>query len=206
MLLTNDLWKKIAAALIVYLVSKNQRIWRAVWAAIAAHAWLSGYTRGRATERPKLQDVIQLRHPEAKRYFETRGPEFVKTMTDTDLVRLKDQIVEGWRPEKSHPRPGAYLAQTSAHYLPNEGPPQTLLQGCVVAGHGKKTKGWRIRDGAPVRRQRHGRRGSTSRRGVFCGTRQLTCIPFRCQDEYLIFKKDNNIRFNNHMRHCGKTA
>jgi hypothetical protein len=155
MLLTNDLWKKIAAALIVYLVSKNQRIWRAVWAAIAARAWLDGYTRtrGRATERPKLQDVIQLRHPEAKRYFETRGPEFVKTMTDTDLVRLKDQIVEGWDVSEEE-----FILRVRESYLCSDSRLMAIYRNeahladvaammRVAAGLGKKMKRWRIRDG-----------------------------------------------------------
>jgi hypothetical protein len=151
--LTDDLWKKIAAALIVYLVIKNQRIWHVVWAAIAAHAWLTGYARGRAIERPKLQDVIQLRNPEAKRYFETRGPEFVKTMTDTDLVRLNDLVVEGWGVSEEefigHVRE-SYLCSDSrlmAIYRNEAHLAEVAAIMLVAAGLGKKTKRWRIRDG-----------------------------------------------------------
>jgi hypothetical protein len=190
--LTNDLWKKIAAALIVYLVSKNQRIWRAVWAAIAARAWLSGYTRGRATERPKLQDVIHLRHPEAKRYFEIRGPEFVKTMTDTDLVRLKDQIAEGWGVSEEE-----FILRVRESYLCSDSRLMAIYRNeahladvaavmRVAAGLGKKMKCWRIRDGGACQACKD-MDGEVARldEEYSCGTMTAHLHPScRCHDEY----------------------
>ncbi len=190
--LTDDLWKKIAAALVVYLASKNQRIWRVVWAAIAARAWLSGYTRGRSTEHPKLQDVIQLRHPEAKRYFETRGPEFVKTLTDTDLVRLKDQIVEGWDVSEEE-----FILRVRESYLCSDSRLMVIYRNeahladvaavmRVAAGLGKKMKRWRIRDSGACQACKD-MDGEVACLGeeYSCGTMTAHLHPScRCHDEY----------------------
>jgi SPP1 gp7 family putative phage head morphogenesis protein len=99
--LTDDLWEKIAAALVVHLVEKNERIWLNVWRAVAARSWLTSHIEAKKeTDEgftpPELEDVIELRYPDAKGYFLNHGTEFVKELTDTDLNHLKADIIANW--------------------------------------------------------------------------------------------------------------
>jgi hypothetical protein len=157
MSLTDDLWKKITATLLAYLVVKNQHIWKAVWAALAAHSWLNGYIKVHRDEEgfipPRLDDVLNLRHSEARRYFEDHGMEFVKTMTDTDLARLKQQISFNWGVSEDkfvNIIRGSYLcsdARLMAIYRTESHIAEAEAGRRAAARIGARMKRWRIRDG-----------------------------------------------------------
>lgn len=196
MYLTDDLWKKITATLLAYLVAKNQHIWRVVWAALAAHSWLNGYARVHRDEEdfipPRLDDVVNLRHAEARRYFEDHGMEFVKTMTDTDLVRLKQQVSENWgvsEEEFINIVHSSYLcsdARLMAIYRTESHMAEAEAGRRAAARIGARMKRWRIRDGTACQACKDmdgevARLGEEYSSGTMTAHLHPSC---RCHDEY----------------------
>lgn len=72
---------------------KNKKLWKLVWDKIGAKAWTAGYIKahlqfGLPGDRPSVEDVKELRFPDAKAYFVQHGLQFVTEMTETDKNRL----------------------------------------------------------------------------------------------------------------------
>lgn len=80
---------------------KNRDLWDLIWRKVAARAWAAGYIKahlafGLPGEKPSYEDIVELRFPDAKAYFEQHGLEFVKSMTETDKDKLRADLIEGW--------------------------------------------------------------------------------------------------------------
>jgi SPP1 gp7 family putative phage head morphogenesis protein len=95
-----DWWKTNTEALSFIFMDKNRYLWRKVWELVGARAFAAGYIRahvkfGLAGKPPKYADIKNLRFPDARKYFDKRGLEFVKDLTSTDMDRLKQALKEG---------------------------------------------------------------------------------------------------------------
>lgn len=92
-------WQKVKAALL----QNNKAIWAALWATEIRRAFSQGekVAANLAIESvPSMADDIakQLLSPgkRAQAYYEAHGMEFVKTLTDTDIERLKPILADNF--------------------------------------------------------------------------------------------------------------
>jgi SPP1 gp7 family putative phage head morphogenesis protein len=90
---TDTWWKTNESALDTVFMEKNKSLWKQVWKLIGARAFAAGYLRAHAKfglpgKPPSMKDILELRFPDAKKFFDKQGLKFVKEMTETDKGRL----------------------------------------------------------------------------------------------------------------------
>lgn len=94
-------WKTAIDVFNLLFTRKNKDLWKMLWDKVGARAWANGYIKAHLKfnlpgERPTLKDIKELRYPDAKKYFDKHGLEFVTQMTETDRNQLHSDLVEGW--------------------------------------------------------------------------------------------------------------
>lgn len=80
---------------------KNKDLWQKIWEKVGARAWAAGYIKahlqfGLPGEKPDYKDIVELRYPDAKAYFDRHGLQFIEQTTETDKNQLHKDLMEGW--------------------------------------------------------------------------------------------------------------
>jgi len=84
-----EAWEEIELELQEELAKKNTAIWKHLWEAVLASVYLSSI-QTRAAVLPGTAPEL------ARKYFEERGLELVKSLTKTDIEALKGDLLASW--------------------------------------------------------------------------------------------------------------
>lgn len=86
------IWEKAGPVLARRFLEKNFKLWGMIWENGIAHSYMNGITKA----FPFSFAEPGLIRAAADDYFQTHGMELVKSLTETDMKKLKGQMVENW--------------------------------------------------------------------------------------------------------------
>lgn len=102
-----DVWEEFRDEITPKLAKKNLAFWAAIFSPVILPGIVKGMRSEPTVPQPKViikgwqQEVIPPTEPRkivnfAKKYFEERGLELCKSLTETDLARLKEDLKNNW--------------------------------------------------------------------------------------------------------------
>ena len=88
-----ELWPAIQSKLGKKLLAKNWRVWTTMWTNVIGPTYVSAAKEAAKYAGVKYKGEIGAF---AKKYHRDHGLQLCKTLTETDLQRVQDQIVDNW--------------------------------------------------------------------------------------------------------------